>query len=296
MAGKLKTILEAAKRALGAGEKGFVGDAGEQLSRIKTTTTPKTAKPNEGMSITPDTRRDDAWARAKAEAEGGAARGGRPADPWSGVEMSSEHRRQAAAVEARLGTTPQSGANAVPKKPDPGKPVPEAPAGMAVQSATPARPQTADEKFAAAKARVEGRPEPVTQSTGGLRLQEQSTRPRTADQAFADAKARVEGGGHFSSTPAQARPGEMGLQAKPDPWKEAQERARAADQGQVNMSRLSEAQRRDQAWDAARDHAHGTNQIDMQRLDTSALGAPTPVGSSAAPSTRRGPSSNGPGG
>lgn len=295
MGSKLDAILNAAKRALGAGEKSFVGNADEQLAKVKVkpATPAATTKP-EGLAVVTETR-DEAWKAAQARAQQST---GPKANPWDEtVPLSPEHQRAAAAVEARL--KPGAGGNLQPKPAaGPAAAPPQAPAGMRLEAPKPDKPLTADQRFAQAKARAEGKPDPygpVSHNTGGLSLQQPAAAKPNPDSAWARAKAAAEGN-HFGTPAHSARPGEMGLQAKPDPWREAQERARAADQGQVSMSRLTEAQRQDQAWNAARDNVHGHAPIEMERIDTSRLGGASPVGTSAAPRRPAPGGSGGPGG
>jgi len=292
MGSKLDAILNAAKRALGAGEKSFVGNAEEHLAKVKVKPATAAAKP-EGMAIVTETR-DDAWKAAQARTQQST---GPKTNPWDEtVPMSAEHQRAAAAVEARLGTG--TGGNLQPKPAaGPVAAPPQAPAGMKLEAPKPDKPLTADQKFAQAKARAEGKPDPygpVSHNTGGLSLQQPAAAKPNPDSAWARAKAAVEGD-HFAPPAHSAKPGSMSLQAKPDPWREAQERARAADQGQVSMSRLTDAQRQDQAWNAARDNVHGHAPIEMERIDTSRLGAASPVGTSATPRRTTPGGSSGPG-
>lgn len=270
MAGKLTTLLNAAKKAVGLGEKGFVGDVAEHAAKVK-------SKP-----------------RAPAQP--------RP-DPWAEVELARDQRRTGAAVQAEA-----SGPGLVPKGrevPLGGKPAPDHSSVQAPNFTLQAehQPLGGGRQY----------PDPASVRAPGYTLQEgaykppmpaaaptpapqvqapnytvepvappRGARPASKDELWAQAKARAEGGSsHFRAAPQSH--GGLSLQATPTP---AQAERAAIQRGQeiadahgthhVSLTRLTEAQKREQAMHSTGHSAGGRGAapqeaMDFERVDTSRL-------------------------
>jgi len=270
MAGKLNTFLKAVGKAVGLGEKNFVGDAAEHAAKVKPK--PAAAQP-----------KADPW----AEVEHARSRQGGPAVDVSGPGLVPKGQ------EVPLGGKPAvdpskilapdlklqeqhrpMGGNA--HYPDPSEV--RAP-NLTLHDGThtpPAKP------VAAAPAAAP----PRTPNYTVQPVEPPKTGRSAADDKWARAKAAVEGGDPFR-TPAQGHGG-LSLQQAATPAqleREAMQRAQAAANAhsaeRVSMSRLTEAQQRDQTWASARSAAEGRGpaaheMVDFQRVDTSGLSIHNP--------------------